>query len=575
MQSALPLLALSAIISALALSRLYSRLQLSRSKHASLRGHAKWSRRMARMVSYYEFDHDAFFSTDGAPVDVAGRRRAGLHRLRRELRRTCPQGLAYNSDLVGSISDVSFTSNYRVPFPFRAALPEEFKVGTIAVASEGARIQDLDGNWRYDCSGSYGVNVFGYDFYKQCISEGMQRAQRLGPVLGPYHPVIREVVDKLRDISRLDEVSFHMSGTEAVMQAVRLARYHTGRTHLVRFCGAYHGWWDGVQPGVGNLRKVNDVYTLEDMSEQTLRVIGSRKDIACVLVNPLQGLHPNADAPGDATLVSGRAQMHFDRDAYTAWLQRLRDVCNKKGVVLIFDEVLTGFRLDYRGAMGYFGVQGDMVTYGKTLGGGLPVGVLCGRADLMKRYRDEQPANISFARGTFNSHPYVLASMLAFLQRAEGPECQAIYAAADDTWNRRVEELNRRLAAEELPVRLANLHSVLTVGFTNAGRYHWMFQFYLRGQGLELSWTGSGRMIMSLAYRDSDFEEVMRRFVNAAREMAADGWWWTCEELTAGKLRRQLAREMLQAKLAGRPKPFAGNDRDDKETTMARAGKAR
>lgn len=572
MQAALPLLVLSVMISALALSRLHSRIQLSRSKHPSLRGHAKWSRRLARLVSYYEFDVDDFFSTDGAPADIAGRRRAGLHRLRREFRAQCPQGMAYNGELSESISDVRFTSNYRVPFPFRAGLPEEFKVGTIAVATEGARIQDVDGNWRYDCSGSYGVNVFGYDFYKQCISEGMQRAQNLGPVLGPYHPVIREVVERLRSISRLDEVSFHMSGTEAVMQAVRLARYHTGKTHLVRFCGAYHGWWDGVQPGVGNLRKVNDVYTLEDMSEQTLRVLGSRKDIACVLVNPLQALHPNADAPGDATLVAGRPQLNFDRVAYTLWLQRLREVCSRKNIVLIFDEVLTGFRLDYRGAMGYYGVQADMVTYGKTLGGGLPVGVLCGRADLMKRYRDNQPAHVSFARGTFNSHPYVLTSMLAFLQRAEGTECQSTYAAADDTWNQRVAELNRRLETEDLPVRLANLHSIITVGFTGVGRYHWMFQFYLRGQGLELSWTGSGRMIMSLSYRDAEFEEVMRRFVEAARQMTADGWWWSPEELTAGKLRRQLAREMLQAKLTAMPRPFASND---KETTMARVEKVR
>ena len=89
-----------------------------------------------------------------------------------------------------------------------------------------------------------------------------------------------------------------MSGTEAVMQAVALARYHTRRSHLVRFCGAYHGWWDGVQPGAGNPREVRDVYTLAEDSEATLRVLETRRDIACVLVNPLQALHPNAPAPG-------------------------------------------------------------------------------------------------------------------------------------------------------------------------------------------------------------------------------------------------------------------------------------
>ena len=91
-----------------------------------------------------------------------------------------------------------------------------------------------------------------------------------------------------------------MSGTEAVMQAVRLARYHTGRSHLVRFCGAYHGWWDDVQPGVGNPRPVRDDLHAEGAwTSATLRVLRTRRDIACVLVNPLQALHPNASAPGD------------------------------------------------------------------------------------------------------------------------------------------------------------------------------------------------------------------------------------------------------------------------------------
>ena len=90
----------------------------------------------------------------------------------------------------------------------------------------------------------------------------------LGPVLGAYHPVIAYNVHGCKEISGLDEVSFHMSGTEAVMQAVRLARYHTRRSHLVRFCGAYHGWWGDVQPGIGNPVPAPDTFTLKDMSER-------------------------------------------------------------------------------------------------------------------------------------------------------------------------------------------------------------------------------------------------------------------------------------------------------------------
>src|SRR5262249_21535943 len=150
---------------------------------------------------------------------------------------------------------------------------------------------------------------------------------------------------RLKQISGLDEVSFHMSGTEAVMQAVRLAQYHTRRSHAVVFCGAYHGWWDGVQPGIGNPRKIHDVYMLSDMSDATLHVLRTRTDIACVLVNPLQALHPNSGAPGDGTLVDSGRAARFDRDAYTRWLRELRDVCTERDIVLIFDEVFVGFRL--------------------------------------------------------------------------------------------------------------------------------------------------------------------------------------------------------------------------------------
>src|SRR5262249_38838618 len=196
-----------------------------------------------------------------------------------------------------------------------------------------------------------------------------------------------------------------------------LARYHTGRSHLVRFCGAYHGWWDGVQPGIGNPRIVRDVYTLRDVDDATLRVLRTRRDIACVLVNPVQELHPNANAPTDAALVNTSRKPRLDRAAYSAWLHQLREVCAARSIVLIFDEVFVGFRIAYGGAQEYYGVRADMVTYGKTLGGGLPVGVLCGKSHLMKRYRDDRPSDICFARGTFNSHPYVMATIDEFLLR--------------------------------------------------------------------------------------------------------------------------------------------------------------
>src|SRR5262249_24008856 len=348
----------------------------------------------------------------------------------------------------------------------------------------------------------------GYDFYKAAIERGIARVRELGPVLGPYHPVIADNVRRLKRISGLDEVSFHMSGTEAVMQAVRLARYHTRRSHLVRFCGAYTGWWGDVQPGVGNPLPARETYTLKDMSDDSLRVLRTRRDIACVLVNPLQALHPNAGAPADSSLLDGSRSARFDKDAYGDWLKRLRAVCSERNIVLIFDEVFVGFCLAMGAAQEYFGVQADLVTYGKTLGGGLPIGVVCGRKHLMRRFRDDRPADICFARGTFNSHPYVMGAMHEFLLHLDAPQVRDLYRDLDRVWNERADRLNPRLADEALPVRVANMPSIWTVFSAQPSRYNWMLQYYLRAEGLALSWIGTGRLIFSLNYTDSDFEAV-------------------------------------------------------------------
>jgi glutamate-1-semialdehyde 2,1-aminomutase len=318
---------------------------------------------------------------------------------------------------------------------------------------------------------------------------------------------------------------------------------------LVRFCGAYHGWWGDVQPGIGNPVPAENTYTLKDMSEDSLRVLRNRRDIACVLINPLQALHPNAGAFSDSSLVDSARCTNFDKEAYTDWLKRLRAVCTERNIVLIFDEVFVGFRLALGGAQEYFGIRADIVTYGKTLGGGLPIGVVCGRKDLMKRYRDDRPADICFARGTFNSHPYVMGAMSAFLERIESPEIRKLYGTLDSVWNNRAEQFNRRLRDEGLPVQVANMSSIWSVVYTRPSRYNWMLQYYLRAEGLALSWIGTGRFIFSLNYTDADFEAVTSKFVTAARAMQQDGWWWSYPLATNTSIRRQILREMVVHRL--------------------------
>jgi glutamate-1-semialdehyde 2,1-aminomutase len=530
----------------------WRRLQLSKAKHPSLAGHSLWAKRIGRLIPGYSYGETEFFAADGAPPEVVAQRSSGLERLSRSLRERAPHTLALTAEVREGLSDLQFTGRYRVPFQFSEYARAHLPVGAFWASAEGVTLTDLDGNRYLDLTGSYGVNVFGVDFYKTCMAQGAAQGSALGPVLGGYHSCVAHNVARLKAISGLDEVSFHMSGTEAVMQAVRLARYHTGKRHLVRFTGAYHGWWEDVQPGPGNPLPPRETYTLKDMDADTLRVLRTRNDIACVLVNPLQALHPNRNAPGDSTLVDGSRSAGFDRVAYTEWLKQLRQVCTERGMVLIFDEVFVGFRLAPGGAQEYFGVQADLVTYGKTLGGGLPVGVVCGKQALMQRFRPERPADICFARGTFNAHPYVMGAMDAFLTRLDSPEVRAIYRGLDERWQARAAAFNQALADAELPLRVAALSSIWTVTYHQPSRYHWLLQFYLRDAGLALSWVGTGRFIFSLNYTDADMADVQRRVLLACERMRADGWWWQAPDSSHRTHRRQILKEILLKRFTGK-----------------------
>ena len=168
----LALVAATATAALATLPKIAARIQLSRGKHRSLAGHSKMSRQIAKWIPFYEYEGSTFFATDKAPETIAMRRKHGFMRLAELYATRYPNSARMTAEVADGISDLQFTSNYRVPFQYSRFVREHIKGGVFLSKSEGVFVIDLDGNELFDLTGSYGVNVFGYDFYKACIERG-------------------------------------------------------------------------------------------------------------------------------------------------------------------------------------------------------------------------------------------------------------------------------------------------------------------------------------------------------------------------------------------------------------------
>jgi len=479
---------------------------------------------VVNIIPRFHIQEKEWFVADGASDEVAARRKAALLALQKRWQEKYKQCLKFGADLKTLISDVRFTSGRCFP-PFNQVTNQYLDPSMALAKTNGPNVIDIDGNSALDISGSYGVNVCGYERYKQFIEAGWETAKDKGLYLGSLDETTLDNIRMIQKISNLGEVSFHMSGTEAVMAAVRCARFNTKKSLCVTFGGAYHGWWDGMQPAAGNERTPTDVICLKDMNRLSLAVISARADeIAAVLINPLQCFHLNSSPPSDLVLSSNNRSVGAV-DGYEKWLHDLRAVCTASKVVLIFDEVYTGFRVAPKGAQQAYSVQADLVTYGKTLGGGLPVGVLCGNKEHMGRSDPDKAARVAYVIGTFAGHPAVMGSMNAFLKWHARPETPLLYDAMHTNIKNFITKANTAFAEAGYPLKLANWFSVWSMLYTAPGRYHWMLQYYMRDAGVALSWVGTGRCLFSLDWTEGDYDELLKRMLLACKMMHEGGWW--------------------------------------------------
>jgi natural product biosynthesis luciferase-like monooxygenase protein len=385
----------------------------------------------------------------------------------------------------------------------------------------GSRIWAVGGREYVDLTMGFGVHLFGHR--PPFVVAALEREIASGMPLGPLSRLAGPVASALCELTGAERAAFYNTGTEAVMVALRIARTATDRTKVVLFEGSYHGGFDGVlalprhrggalatvpgSPGTPQ-GMVDDVLVLKYDDPASLELIRARAgELAAVLVEPVQSRRPDLRP--------------------RAFLHELRRITAASGTALIFDEMVLGLRLHPGGAQAFFDVRADLATYGKVLGGGQPIGVVAGRAELMDAvdggmwsFGDASypRQRNTFVAGTFCHHPLSMAAALAVLTqlKAEGPALQ-------EELNRTTERLCRRLndffTEEEVPIRVAHCGSLFR--FTLRGDAELLF-YHLIEKGIYV-WEGRN-CFLSTAHTEEDLERVFSAVVSSVREMRRGGF---------------------------------------------------
>ena len=405
------------------------------------------------------------------------------------------------------------------------SLWKEMQYLIIAEQAIGSKIWDVDGNEYLDISMGFGSLLFGHspDF----VTDALQQQVAQGMQLGPQSHLAGQVAKLVCELTGTERVTFCNSGTEAVMTALRLARAVSGRTKIAMFTGSYHGTFDGtlaraergadgklhtvpLAPGVPP-SMIEDVMILAYGASESLDEIRQHADeLAAVLVEPLQSRRPD-NRPSE-------------------FLQELRRITEQSGTALIFDEVVSGFRLYPGGAQVLFNIKADIVTYGKAVGAGMPIGIIAGKAKYMDsidggmwQYGDGSypRAETTFFVGTFFKHPMVMTAAFAALTHIKnsGPQLQE---RLNEKTRYLADTLDRYFEQEDIPIRIAHCGSLFRFANRHEMKYMDLFFFHLLEKGIFV-WEGRN-CFLSTAHTDEDLEFLISKVKETVIELRAGGF---------------------------------------------------
>lgn len=391
--------------------------------------------------------------------------------------------------------------------------------------SKGSRLVDVDGNEYIDLLNGFGPNFLGHspDFITEALKEQLDR----GVEVGPQCASAMEAAQLFCEITGNERASFVNTGSEAVQAAMRLARTVTGRDKIVIFTKDYHGNFDEVLvKGVGSgsairslpiapgipRRAVDDMIVLPYGTDEALEIIRQRAhEVAAVIVEPIQSRRPEFQP--------------------REFIREVREITRQSGSVFVFDEVITGFRTGPRGAQEYYGVEADIATYGKVVGGGMPLGVVAGKAEFMDtfdggmwQYGDDSfpEKGVTFFAGTFVRHPLAMTAVKQVLLhlKTKGPE---FWQEVKDRATRLATTVDQMFVENNAPFRMPNFGSQMFIRAAEDHRYANLLFFHLRNKGVFL--LEGFPTYMTAAHTDADIDYCIAAFRESVAELQEGGFF--------------------------------------------------